>query len=128
MWAFRVPWSPRFVLDLPRRDGHLKIVQVTIKHDLSMPCMSPCRLYIHLAFTYLVGPSSVVWSELGPAPPFLPMWVLEVYWSRALSLVCEVALNPIILQDYVSFTSLVLLPFYYRSRKAGSALSCRIIN
>jgi hypothetical protein len=35
-----------------------------------------------------------VWSsELGPAPPFPPMRVLEVKWSRALSLVCEVALS-----------------------------------
>ena len=30
-----------------------------------MPCRNPCRLYIHLAFTYSVGPPSVVWSELG---------------------------------------------------------------
>ena len=53
---------------------------------------NPCRPYIHLTFTYSDGPSSVVWSsELGPAPPFPPMGVLEVYWSRALSLVCEVA-------------------------------------
>ena len=53
-----------------------------------MPCRNPCRLYIHLAFTYSVGPSSVVWSsELGPAPPFPPMRVLEMQWSRALSLV-----------------------------------------
>ena len=29
-----------------------------------------CRLYIHLAFTYSSGPSSIVWSELGPALPF----------------------------------------------------------
>ena len=57
-----------------------------------MPYMNPCRLYVHLAFTYSVGPSSVVWSKLGPAPPFSPMRVLEVYWSWALSLVCEVAL------------------------------------
>ena len=42
--------------------------------------------------TYSVGPSSVVWSELGPAPPFPPIRVLEVVWSWALSLVCEVAL------------------------------------
>ena len=36
-----------------------------------MPGRSPCRLFIHLAFTYSVGPSSVMWSsELGPAPPF----------------------------------------------------------
>jgi hypothetical protein len=36
------------------------------------------EFYIHLAFTYSVGPSSVVGSELGPAPPFPPMRVLEV--------------------------------------------------
>jgi hypothetical protein len=48
----------------------LKGVQVTMTHIHSMPCRNPCRLYMHLAFTYSVGPSSVVWSELGPAPPF----------------------------------------------------------
>jgi hypothetical protein len=56
-----------------------------------MPRGNPYRLYIHLAFTYSVSPSSVVGCELGPAPPFLLMRVLEVDWSRALSLVCEVA-------------------------------------
>ena len=55
-----------------------------------MPRRNPCRLYIHLAFTYSVGPSSVVWR---PAPPFPPMRVLEVQWSRALSLIREVALS-----------------------------------
>ena len=48
---------------------------------------NPRRLYIHLAFTCSVGPSSIVWSELGPA-----MRVLEVQWSWALNLVCEVTL------------------------------------
>ena len=43
-----------------------------------MPCKNPCRLYVHLAFTYSIGPSSVVWSELGPAPPFPPMSVWSV--------------------------------------------------
>jgi hypothetical protein len=57
----------------------------------SMPRRNPRRLHIHLAFTYSVGPSSVVGSELGPAPPFPPTRVLEVQWPRALSLVCEVA-------------------------------------
>ena len=38
-----------------------------------MPCRNPCGLYIHLAFIYSVGPSSAMWSELGPATPFLPM-------------------------------------------------------
>jgi len=71
----------------------LKIVQGSMKHDPFMPCRNPCRLYIHLAFTYSVGPSSVVWSEFGLAPPFPPMRVLEVYWSRALNLVCEMALS-----------------------------------
>ena len=37
--------------------------------------------------------SSAVSSKLGPALPFPPMRVLEVYWSRALSLMCEVALR-----------------------------------
>ena len=63
-----------------------------------MPHRNPCRLYIHRAFTY-----SLRWSleqlecevgELGRAPPFPPMRVvLDVPWSRALSLVCEVALT-----------------------------------
>jgi uncharacterized protein Usg len=58
----------------------------------SMPSRKPCKLYIHLAaVTYSVGPSSVVWSELELAPRFPPMRVLKLYWSRALSLVCEVA-------------------------------------
>ena len=58
-----------------------------------MPCRSPCRLYIHLTFTYSIGLSSVVWSKLGLAPPFPPMRVLEVQWSWAFSLVCEVDLR-----------------------------------
>jgi hypothetical protein len=59
-----------------------------------MPRRNRCRLYVHLAFTYYVGPSNVARNELGLAPPFPPMRVLEVYyWSRALSPVCEVALN-----------------------------------
>jgi len=37
-----------------------------------MPCRNSCRLYIHLAFTYYVGPSSVVCNELGLASPFPP--------------------------------------------------------
>jgi hypothetical protein len=58
-----------------------------------MPCKNPCKLYIHLAFTYSIGPSSIVWCKPGPAPPLAAMRVLEVYWSRAFSLVCEVALK-----------------------------------
>ena len=41
---------------------------------------------IHLAFTYAVGPSSVVGSKLGPAPPFPLMRVLghglSVSWGK----------------------------------------------
>ena len=55
--------------------------------------MNSCRRYIHLGFTYSVAPSSVVWIELGLDAPLPPMRVVEVQWSRALSLVCEVALR-----------------------------------
>src|ERR1700738_1276569 len=43
-----------------------------------LPCRNPCRLYIHLAFTYSIGPSSIlsVKGELVPPPPFPPMRVL----------------------------------------------------
>ena len=58
-----------------------------------MPRRNTCRLYIHLAFTYSVNPLSIVWSELGPAPLFPPMRVLEVLWPWAHSLVCEVVLS-----------------------------------
>ena len=76
----------------------LKLIQVIVKHDPSMPCRNPCRLYIHFAFTYSIGVSSIVWRELGAAPSFRPMRVLEVQWSRTLGLVCEVALNHICVQ------------------------------
>ena len=46
---------------------------------------SPCNLYNHLAFTFSGGPSSIAWSEVGPAPPFPPIRVLEVWWSHALN-------------------------------------------
>ena len=89
-----MPWYHGFVLGLPPRGGFWEQSEWPWDMIHSMPCRNPCRLYIHLAFTYSIGPSSVVWSELGPAPPFPPMRVLEVQWSRALSLVCEVALKP----------------------------------
>jgi hypothetical protein len=44
----------------------------------SIPCKNPCRRHIHLAFTYSVSPWSVVRTELGPAPPFPEMRVLEM--------------------------------------------------
>ena len=57
-----------------------------------MPCRNPCRLYYHLAFTDPVGPSSIMRSELGPAPPFPPMRMLKCN-GHGLNLVCEVALR-----------------------------------
>ena len=58
-----------------------------------MLCRNPCGLYVHLAFTYSIGPSSVVWIELGLAMPFPPMRALAVWWSWALNLMCKVALR-----------------------------------
>ena len=94
LWAFGTSWSPSVVLGLPPRGGFWKKKKPKRPWNMihSMPCRNPCRLYIHLAFAYSLGPSSVVWTELGPAPPFPPMKMLEVYWSRALRLVHEVAL------------------------------------
>ena len=48
-----------------------------------------CHVWVHVdvtsilhSLTYSVGPSSIVWSELGPAPPFPLMRVLEVQWYQ----------------------------------------------
>ena len=53
-----------------------------------MPCRNPCRLYIQLTFTYSVGPSSAMWSELGPAPPF-HQWECLKCDGHGLSTLCE---------------------------------------
>ena len=88
----KIQFSNSFVLLLLSRGGFW----IESKWPWNMihlaSCRNPCRLYIRLACTYSVGPSSVVWSDFGPAPPSPPMRVLEVYWSRASNLVCEVAL------------------------------------
>ena len=88
--------STDFVLGLPPRSGSQKHSKWTWNMIHLMPCRNPCRLHVHLAFTYSSGPSSVVWSELGPAPPFQPMRVLEVEWSQALRLLCAVAFATVI--------------------------------
>ena len=44
-------------------------------------------------YACFVGSSSVVGSELGPAPPFPPMRLLEVQMSQVFGFVCEVALT-----------------------------------
>ena len=95
MRAFRLPWSPGFVLGLRSRGSFLKWSKLPWNMIHSMSCRKPCRLYIHLASTYFVDCSTVVWSsELGPAPPSPLMRVLvEVYWLWTLNLVCEVALK-----------------------------------
>ena len=82
-WAFGVPWSPGFVLSLPPRLQETFFEDIPSDHEpwtmiQLMPCRNPCRLYSHLPFTYSVCPSSVVWSEIGPVPPFSPMRVLVV--------------------------------------------------
>ena len=59
-----------------------------------MPCRTPCRLFIHEVFTGPLGLHLNVWSELGRSPPFRPMRALRLQWSRAFTLMCEVALNP----------------------------------
>ena len=87
-----MPWSCGFVLGLPPRGGFWKQSKWPWNMVHLMPCRIPCRLYNRLTFIYSIGPSSIVWSVLGPAPPFPQMRVLEVQWSRALNLVCEVAL------------------------------------
>ena len=90
MWAFRVPWS----LGLPSRGGFENSASGHKTWSIGCHAGVHVDFYIRLAFTYSFGPSSRVWSgELGPAPPFPQMRVLEVWWSWALSLVCEVALS-----------------------------------
>jgi hypothetical protein len=73
-----LPWSLGFVLGLPPRGDFWKESKWAWHMIHWMSCRSPRRLYIHLAFTYSIGLSSVVWSELGLAPPFPPMGLLEV--------------------------------------------------
>ena len=75
IWSAMVSW---FVLGLPPRGGFWNYSKWSWNMIHLMPRRNPCRLYIHLVFTYFVGPSSAVWSELGPASPFPPMRVLEV--------------------------------------------------
>ena len=60
----------RFCVRPTSKRWFLETVQVTMNMIHLMPCRNPCRLYIHPAFTYSVGPSSVVRSELDTAPPF----------------------------------------------------------
>ena len=80
LWDFKVLWSPDFVLGLPPRSDFWKQSKWPWNMIHLMPRRSPHRLCILFAFTYSIGPSSAVWSELEPAPPFQPIRVLEVRW------------------------------------------------
>ena len=97
--------ASRFCVRPTSESWFLNIVQVTMNMIHSMPWRNPCRLCIYLAFTYFVGSSSIVWSKLGLTPPFPPMRVLEVYWSWALSLVCEVGMSSFIKKLTYSISS-----------------------
>ena len=57
-------------LGLPPRGSFWKWSKWPWKMIHLMPCKNPRRLYIQLAFTYFVGPSSIMWSKLGLAPHF----------------------------------------------------------
>ena len=59
----------------------------------SLPCKTPCRLFIHEVFFGPLGLHLRVWSELGRSPTFWPMRALRLQWSWAFSHVCEVALK-----------------------------------
>jgi hypothetical protein len=67
-----------FVLSLPPKDDSWKWFMWSWNMTHMISRRNSCRLYIHLAFTYSIGPSTVVWIKLGPALPFPPMKVLEV--------------------------------------------------
>jgi hypothetical protein len=88
LWAFGVPWSPSLVYYAYLQE----VVFENSSNDhetLSIWCHVGIHVdfYIYLAFTHSVGPSSVVWSELGPAPPFPANESAWSEWSQALSLV-----------------------------------------
>ena len=56
-----MPWYLHFVLDLLPRGGFWKSSKWPWNMIHSMLCRNnPCPLYIHLAFTYSISPSSIV--------------------------------------------------------------------
>ena len=76
----------------------------------SMPCRTPCWLFIHEIFFGPLGLHLLVWSELGWSPPLRPMSALGLHWYRAFGLVCEV--GPQCLGLNLWFHLLYLGPFY----------------
>ena len=59
----------------------------------SLPCGTPCRLFLHEVFFQYLDLHLRVWSKLGRSPSFRPMKALWWQWSWAFSLMCEVALS-----------------------------------
>ena len=84
---------PEFALGLPLGGGPDENSRRPWNLIHSPPCRTPCRLFIHEIFFGPLGLHLRVWSELRRSPPFQPMTSLKLQWSRAFSLVCEVALS-----------------------------------
>ena len=72
----------------------LKLVQVTMKHDPFDARQESTYTFTSILHLYTpLVPQAYCDANSDSLRLFPPMRVLEVYWSRALSLVCEVALN-----------------------------------
>jgi hypothetical protein len=79
----------------------------------SPPCRILCRLFIHeVFFEPLKPPPSCEVNLDGRSPPFRPMRALRLQWSRAFSLVCEVALSIEVLPLYVYMSYLLWSVLY----------------
>jgi hypothetical protein len=57
-------------------------------HWHGLPCKIPYRFFIHANFFWLLDLHLLVWGELRRSRP-----IRQMQWSRAFSLVCEVALS-----------------------------------
>ena len=81
VWAFKEPRSHGFFARPTSKRWFLETSPSDLETS-SIRCHVGIHVdfYIHLAFAYYsVGPSNVVWSsQLGPAPHFPPMRVLDV--------------------------------------------------
>jgi hypothetical protein len=90
---WKIHGLPEFLLDAPLGGGSNANSGRPCTLVYIPPFRTPCRLFIHKLFFGPVGLHLLVWSELGLSPPFRPMRALTLPWSRAFSLVCEVALT-----------------------------------
>ena len=99
LWVFGVSWSPSFVLGLPPRGG---FENSPSDHE---PWSIRCHVGIHVDLTSILHsntplvPQVLCEANLDRLRLFPPMRVFEVQWSRALGLVCEVALSIIFSVD-----------------------------